>query len=360
MRLLVVLFFCLIVVQYASALKTKAGSEGIWKSIKKAASKVADKASDLKDKAALQWKEMNSKPPTFHVPTLEGDSMQISKEEDVLFAQLSQLVYQKDFVEGNVISLSHAGGCSDITILGSWEHGKVRGWAVAIPDLNAVAVVFRGTQLNAGKETALANIKADLSVTWANCNYNGKSCGRLSKGFQDVWLKHQATMTAALHNYIEVNEIPNIYITGHSLGAAVASIATIDIVSKYAQLPDSTVKRVHLQTYGSPKVGNHDFVMTMRHYMTPGKERVFLSGTRYVNSFFKKNKASTGRIDPIAALPPIGTGYWHIHEPTKIHCDCGLNLFKYHGIGTYITKIQLDIGSPISQCKDVPPNVLPK
>ncbi len=42
---------------------------------------------------------------------------------------------------------------------------------------------FRGTTLGQGMATAIDNVVSDLSIVFADCNFNKVNCGRVSKGF---------------------------------------------------------------------------------------------------------------------------------------------------------------------------------
>jgi predicted lipase len=81
----------------------------------------------------------------------------------------------------------------------------------------------------------------------------------------------------------------SLYLTGHSLGGALALMAAIHI-SQHQLLNPSTPIRVY--TYGQPRVGNADFVNHL------AKQRLLVY--RYVND-----------ADEVADLPPTVGGYVH-------------------------------------------------
>jgi predicted lipase len=56
---------------------------------------------------------------------------------------------------------------------------------------------------------------------------------------------------------LKAKEITHIYVTGHSLGGALATLAALDLQIKFPELP------VTMYNFGSPHVGEIDFV---RHY----------------------------------------------------------------------------------------------
>jgi triacylglycerol lipase len=102
---------------------------------------------------------------------------------------------------------------------------------------------FRGTQI-----TELSDLFADLEA--------GKrtelSGGRVHHGFQKELDKLWLQIESAIAN------IDKLYVTGHSLGAAMATIAANRIKSKV----------IALVTFGSPRVGTSEFVSncTFTHY----------------------------------------------------------------------------------------------
>jgi len=103
---------------------------------------------------------------------------------------------------------------------------------------------FRGTEVTE-KSDVLADLKAGKNI---------EACGgKVHVGFKEEINKLWPSITAAL----EVNP-GNLYVTGHSLGAAMATIAA-------SRMQDRVTALV---TFGSPRVGNAEFVksLTVEHY----------------------------------------------------------------------------------------------
>ncbi len=103
---------------------------------------------------------------------------------------------------------------------------------------------FRGTEVTE-KSDVLADLKAGKNV---------EACGgKVHVGFKGEINKLWPSITAAL----EANP-GNIYVTGHSLGAAMATIAA-------SRMQDRVTALI---TFGSPRVGNAEFVksLTVDHY----------------------------------------------------------------------------------------------
>lgn len=73
---------------------------------------------------------------------------------------------------------------------------------------------------------------------------------------QSVKVKLQALLTIAIEKVIGgENKVGNIYVTGHSLGGALATISAVQIAFMFPSLKD----RIKVVTIGSPRVGNRSF-----------------------------------------------------------------------------------------------------
>lgn len=104
-------------------------------------------------------------------------------------------------------------------------------------------------------------------------------------GFSDAWDEVADATTAALNQALAANPSFKIISTGHSLGAAVATLAAANLRAQgYA---------IDLYTYGSPRVGNDVFV-------------------NFVNSQPGGEFRVTHTDDPVPRLPPIIFDYRHI------------------------------------------------
>lgn len=95
---------------------------------------------------------------------------------------------------------------------------------------------FRGTQLDEWED-----VRTHLNIPLCHANY-----GRVASGYHEAYLGVAADIHLALDDY---PELP-LYITGHSLGGALATIATFDL---------HTERLAACYTFGSPKVGDDDF-----------------------------------------------------------------------------------------------------
>ena len=116
---------------------------------------------------------------------------------------------------------------------------------------NAIALVFRGS----------SNIKnwqlnAELTlVKWTNSD-NCKDC-YVHEGFQRIWTSVRPSVVDALDQLsTKYHGIKRVFITGHSLGGAMAYQAALTLENEY----NWNVKNVY--TFGAPRVGNEKFAAT--------------------------------------------------------------------------------------------------
>ena len=116
--------------------------------------------------------------------------------------------------------------------------------AYLLKDMNDIRVLsFRGTEVTQ-KSDILADLKAGKNI---------EACGgKVHVGFKGEINKVWPAIEKAIAN------IDTLYLTGHSLGAAMATIAASRMQSKVTALI----------TFGSPRVGNQEFVSSLNvtHY----------------------------------------------------------------------------------------------
>ncbi|MES2038551.1 MAG: lipase family protein [Pseudomonadota bacterium] len=145
------------------------------------------------------------------------------------------------------------------------ERTHTQGFAVVKGDTAYIA--FRGTQ---------PDDPTDILIDGLFWPVNWQGDGQVHDGF----LRAYNSIAPQLHDWLGKIQVTKIYITGHSLGAAVATLAA-------AMLPDS-----RLVTFGSPRVGNAVFAAMF-------KNRVV---DRYVDC-----------ADIVTILPPESEYYEHLH-----------------------------------------------
>ena len=158
--------------------------------------------------------------------------------------------------------------------------------------IKEIIVAFRGTEGN-------TNWKFNLDVLMTSWEEQGAGV-KVHEGFLKVYLslalKLQEDLKSAIKQY-GIDDRWRLTITGHSLGGALAAIATLDIFSSVlrerldASLPNP---ECNLITYGQPRVGNNAFIQKLASVL-PLK-----SYLRVVNG-----------ADLVPHVPPFHTEYVH-------------------------------------------------
>jgi len=116
------------------------------------------------------------------------------------------------------------------------------------PVNDQVIISFRGT-------SNVVNWLTDLDALVVD--YPGVSGGLVHKGFYNAWQRLSVRVMPSAQALIDKHNTSQIMVTGHSLGAAVAQMASLDILS-YAMQVSSGYRFV--ETYGSPRWCNEVMV----------------------------------------------------------------------------------------------------
>ena len=114
----------------------------------------------------------------------------------------------------------------------------------------AIAIAFRGTEHLKQLVTEVLHV---LTQPKSLFSAGGKVQGYFLDAFQTIWkdLKN--------HAYKSMKSYPNykIWVTGHSLGGALASLASTAIMSE----GKASKHNLMLYTFGQPRVGNYDYAL---------------------------------------------------------------------------------------------------
>ncbi|MBN3039937.1 MAG: lipase family protein [Candidatus Omnitrophica bacterium] len=180
-------------------------------------------------------------------------------------------------------------------ILGEWGFSGVcaldkkgtQGFVAKRTDMLLIA--FRGTE-----QTKIEDILADILVF-----QNNSKLGKVHYGFLRALKFIWKDLLKALQALQDDNQC--IWLTGHSLGGALATLAAAKLASENKQ----NIKGIY--TYGKPRVGNNEFKMNF--------EKLFKKGAYRVTNFR----------DPIAIIP------FSIGRILKWNID-----FQYHHSGKMI------------------------
>ena len=119
-------------------------------------------------------------------------------------------------------------------------------------------IIFRGTQ----RTTEWIG-----DVLLFQKRYEGFADSKIHSGFADIYqgLAQQVREIAS-----QLNPSLPCYISGHSLGSALATLAAIDIALKVPKLKE----QIRLYTYAGPRVGNPNFAQ-MHSQVVPNSYRIF-------------------------------------------------------------------------------------
>ncbi|OQR90782.1 alpha/beta-hydrolase [Thraustotheca clavata] len=124
-----------------------------------------------------------------------------------------------------------------------------------------IIVVFRGT-------LSLPNAFTDLQVNMVYPDFavdDKKLYGaRVHSGFWAAYLTVRASIRRIVEATMAEMDEFQLYITGHSLGGALATLMAMDVMTDSTwQLKEEVV----VYTYGSPRVGNHKFASSFKQYV---------------------------------------------------------------------------------------------
>ncbi len=204
---------------------------------------------------------------------LQGPISRLDRlHKSLLFGELSNIVYLNEQLVGEVSAYL---GFSHVRFIDN--DGSQ---AFLFANSNDSALVFRGTE-----PTDWNDIKADLNVA----SIVAETVGRVHRGFKkeadDIWSDVEEIL---------LSNDRTLWMAGHSLGAAIATIcASRCKLGRYQTVP------IELYTYGSPRVGDRIFInqTAVKHY-------------RWVNNN-----------DIVTRTPPTWLGYSHTGDEIYIGSD---------------------------------------
>ena len=194
-----------------------------------------------------------------------------------VMASMAQLVYER-FEEGGkvrdlLVEKLKGGG---FELIGEFNNPETDTQAFLVTNGEYAVLAFRGTEV-----TKKTDIKTDAKAFKASV-YEG----RIHRGFAEAYKSIEIQVLKGVKGK-GIEDLP-LYITGHSLGAAVATVAT-----QYLERDLNLRKQIAAcYTFGSPRVGNREF------------DRDFKSAIyRVVNT-----------TDIVTVVPLLAMGYTHIGD----------------------------------------------
>jgi hypothetical protein len=192
-----------------------------------------------------------------------------------VMASMAQLVYER-FEDGGkartLLQEKLKGG--GFKLIGEFNASETDTQAFLVTNSDYAVLAFRGTEV-----TKKVDIKTDVKAFKASVFE-----GRIHKGFGQAYKSIEIQVLKAI---MKLDDIP-LYITGHSLGAGVATVAT-----QYLDRDENFRNQIAAcYTFGSPRVGNREFDRKL-------KSSVY----RVVNT-----------TDIVTVVPLLAMGYLHIGD----------------------------------------------
>ena len=161
--------------------------------------------------------------------------------------------------------------------------------AIIVKNKNLAILAFRGTEA-----TSIKDIKADARATITTCPEGGNIHSGFDEAYNEVGLDIQTRL-----NQEDLKDIP-LYITGHSLGGALATIA-----AKRLTHPLGGIAACY--TYGSPRVGDEVW------------------GSKIKTPIYRMVNAA----DCVTMLPPSGVSIWVLGWLARLVPNVGKSIQSY-------------------------------
>ena len=194
------------------------------------------------------------------------------------------------------------------------DEGHVGGLVTRNDQLKTLAISFRGTRTPEEWLKDFDFVPADYTPV--------KNWGRVHQGFQLVYLSMQASLEGLVRS--AVGGCTDVWITGHSLGGAVAVLSAPDLAINMTKI----VPRLH--TYAGPRSGQPSFADKF--------DKLVKTCFRVVN-----------RWDIVPQLPPVLAQYQHVGVEVQVDGGFTLDLAKAHSLElSYRPGLQrLTAGAPL-------------
>ncbi|KAI8332678.1 Alpha/Beta hydrolase protein [Chlamydoabsidia padenii] len=201
-----------------------------------------------------------------------------------LRAELAANAYCRKVVPGNVWDCPHCDSAvSDAKIELSFTTilDDTNGYIITSKSQKTIFLVFRGTNSIRSAIVDLQFIKSKYPPV-----DNG---AEVHTGFYQSYLSVQKKVVTTMDKLFTQYPDYKIDVSGHSLGAAQAVIATMDLFQRFTHISPSNT---NLYTYGEPRVGNQKFAAYVKSTGIPKIRTVHSS-------------------DIVPHLPPMAMGFVH-------------------------------------------------
>jgi len=174
---------------------------------------------------------------------------------------------------------------TNVTVFASNLIYDANGFVAYDPTVPCIVIAFAGTD-PLSIEDWLDDLDA-IKVPYPACASQG--C-EVHKGFYDTYMSVSASVWSAVETYwAEYGADTPLQITGHSLGAALATHCAIDFYDQ------KQIQPTFVYTYGQPRVGNEQFA-------------------EFYNSCINLHYRVTHRKDPVPHVPTEDMGFYHVME----------------------------------------------
>ncbi|MGG6311474.1 lipase family protein [Paenibacillus macerans] len=191
------------------------------------------------------------------------------------------------------------------SLVGLWERF---GFILHSPD--EIVVAFRGT-------SSTTNWIADVIATQQKFKWSKEAC-LTHRGFTGIYASARRQVMSALRR---LPENKTLYVTGHSLGGALATLCALDIAANTERVPV-------LFTFGSPRTGDPDFAKACANHV-PNSYRI-------ANVF----DVVTHAPPHLFKLPNQEKTYYYSHVAMACPLDFpSMSLSSNHGIGSYFAQL---------------------
>ena len=131
----------------------------------------------------------------------------------------------------------------NLELISTFDHEGTQ--AILLENDESIFLGFRGTEA-----TSIKDIKSDTNAVVSVC----KSGGKIHSGFDESF-NHISIEIQTILNKVEFSEKP-LFITGHSLGGALATVATKKLTHKGGVAA--------CYTFGSPRVGDEEWTTNIK------------------------------------------------------------------------------------------------
>jgi hypothetical protein len=186
-------------------------------------------------------------------------------------------------------------GVTSVTFVSEIFQGTF-GFVVYNNNTNSITVAFRGSYNT-------ANWYLDLDYFFTPYE-TGPEGAEVHRGFYDAYLGLSYQVIDAVRGYLRDHPDATIQVTGHSLGASIATFAALDIKE---QIKPSN--KFDFYTFGSPRVGNENF-------------------TNYLWTQFPDYYRVTHTNDIVPHLPAVEMGFNHAGHEVWYYDYDNVSLFK--------------------------------